>query len=147
MSDDGSPKTQLLSPHERLFIATFVDPSRRQRWAEFLGNKGRRELFLTRLADSRDLIRSLMRPIEPSAKNAKQIIDQLNRWRIPDHCHIISQCKELDGCEMPVKEAINEVFGIGLGSVVSCLPGKIAYYDGEMPKDKWLLVAHGQQWV
>lgn len=130
-----------LDAHESNFIQSFVDVDRRKRWAEALVNKRKRNLFLIRLADSRDFIKIHMHPINPSPRTYKELLVQLKILKTQELCHIISQYSALDGCKLELQEAIRRVFGIGLGSIVSCVPGKLAYFEGEMPKDRWLLIA------
>jgi hypothetical protein len=51
----------------------------------------------------------------------------------------MSESSEVDGRDLPLKTAIEEVLGYGLGSVISCIPGQLAYYEGEMPSDRFVL--------
>jgi hypothetical protein len=51
----------------------------------------------------------------------------------------VSKLPDIDGKEISLKEAIEEVLGCGLGSILSCVPGKLVYYEGEGPGDRYIL--------
>jgi hypothetical protein len=57
----------------------------------------------------------------------------------PEKCHVISEDIDVDGKEMMLREAIEEVLGYGLGSILSCIPGRLVYYEGEGPGDRYVL--------
>jgi hypothetical protein len=44
---------------------------------------------------------------------------------------IISELASLDGQELGIEEALSQVRGREIGSVLSCLPGKLAYFEDE----------------
>ncbi len=41
---------------------------------------------------------------------------------------------------MDLKEAINELFNMDFGYIISCIPGKLAYYQGEDIFNKAILL-------
>jgi hypothetical protein len=51
----------------------------------------------------------------------------------------MSEQTELDGSLMPVADALNRVVGHGCGTFLSCVPGKLGYYEGEDPEERYLL--------
>jgi hypothetical protein len=53
-------------------------------------------------------------------------------------CWAISKDPELDGRELDLKTILEQLIGSGTGTLLSCLPGKLAYFDGE---DERLLLA------
>lgn len=54
-------------------------------------------------------------------------------------CIAISADRELDGREPSLADALPEVVGSNGGTVLSCLPGVLAYYEGEEPGDRRIL--------
>jgi hypothetical protein len=48
----------------------------------------------------------------------------------------VSEIEELDGRILPLSNALNATFGMGLGTVLSCIPGALAYFEGERPGDR-----------
>jgi len=61
----------------------------------------------------------------------------LRRLGAPETCHIISEGK-LDGEEMHLGSALKEVVGGGLGTVISCVPGRLGYFEGEL-RERYIL--------
>src|ERR1041385_4702812 len=135
--DDSA--TNRVNSHERLFIQEFVIPERRGRWLEALGSTKRRRSFLTRLADSRDFVFEYMHPISPNRHQVGSIVAILQNLGAPNDCHAISQIAEVDGLDLALNECLEIVIGAGLGSVLSCLPGQLAYYEEETPGKRFIL--------
>ncbi|MGF1483179.1 MAG: hypothetical protein ACFBZ8_02315 [Opitutales bacterium] len=129
-----------LNPHEIAFIETFVLPERRERWLMKFGNPKIRSRFLTRLADSRDFCPNLLEKIEVTSLQSTSLNDII---KLPKTwsgiCYIISQWDAADQKQLPFKDCITMIHGIGLGSVVSIVPGSVCFYEGEMPGDTYLL--------
>jgi hypothetical protein len=46
----------------------------------------------------------------------------------PDDCWVFGN--HIDGRQMKLEEAL-EVIGLGTGTIVSCLPGKLAFFESE----------------
>ena len=46
---------------------------------------------------------------------------------------------ELDGVTKPLSDVIREVFAFVEGTLVCCVPGELAYYEGEAPKNRFIL--------
>ena len=49
----------------------------------------------------------------------------------PPTCYIISSSQLLDGQHMPTAAGLAAVMGSGNGAFISCLPGKLGYFEGE----------------
>lgn len=41
---------------------------------------------------------------------------------------------------MPLVQALSKTVAMGYGTVISCIPGKLGYYEGEDPRERYLLV-------
>jgi len=54
-----------------------------------------------------------------------------------ESCHFIGG--EHDGEEVKLLSALKQVVGHGIGTVLSCVPGKLAYFEGEI-RERFLLV-------
>jgi len=55
----------------------------------------------------------------------------------PAMCHFIGG--EHDGDDVDLLTALKTVVGYGQGTVLSCIPGQLAYFEGEV-KERFLLV-------
>lgn len=54
----------------------------------------------------------------------------------PETCHVIG---ERDGEDMNLLTTLEQLVGYGTGTVLSCIPGKLAYFEGEI-RERFLLV-------
>ena len=63
----------------------------------------------------------------------------LRRHGAPQTCFVISSDKRMDGLEMPLSDALSAVVGSGFGTYLSCVAGKLAYFEYEDLKSAWLL--------
>jgi hypothetical protein len=54
------------------------------------------------------------------------------RWeRLAESCHVISTNRELDGRDVDLAVALAGIVGTGDGSLVSCIPGRLGYFEDE----------------
>jgi hypothetical protein len=65
------------------------------------------------------------------------IADILRAMGAPESCHVIGG--EYDGEGMDLLTALKQIVGYGTGTVLSCVPGKLAYFEGEI-RERFLLV-------
>ena len=61
-----------------------------------------------------------------------------------EDCYVISENKNIDGKRLYVDEAINQVVGYGIGTLLVFGWGDIVYYEGEDANDRWISNSH---WV
>jgi hypothetical protein len=54
----------------------------------------------------------------------------------PESCHVIGG--EHDGKDMELLTALEQIVGYGTGTVLSCIPGKLAHFEGEI-RERFLL--------
>ena len=57
----------------------------------------------------------------------------------PAECVLIAEDAALDGRRMPLAEALDAIVGRGMGAFVSCIPGRLAFYEGESVGDRCIL--------
>ena len=121
-----------MNPHESAFVDTFVVASKRSRWRMQLGDPRKRWQALHRLADTKDLDRRHLSPIPKGSQSPEAIAQQLRSLGAPEQAFVISEFPDVDGQALPLAEALAQVVGGGVGSVVSCLPGRLAYHEAEV---------------
>ena len=46
-------------------------------------------------------------------------------------CWVISENSELDGQEIDLQTALEKTIGYQMGTFISCIPGKLAYFEDE----------------
>lgn len=126
MSDKAEKST-----HEESFVKSFVTKDYRDRLAFEL--RKRRGDFLGRFChdaltylDPRFIIE-----IPKPNSNQVEICRELKRRGAQDSCHAISMSDEIDGRILPLTDALSIAVGFGLPSILSCIPGELAYLETE----------------
>ncbi len=79
------------------------------------------------------------RKVPASTDTVEWILDELRRRGAPEACYIISANADLDGRLMPLPEALGEVHAMQMGTLISCIAGQLAYYEGEDPHERYVL--------
>src|SRR5258706_1294137 len=124
-------ETRNVVEHEASLIRAFVRPERRPRLLELLASSKGRAKLRSSLAHFRDLDMRFAHLVPPSAHHARDIEAALRAKGAPDICHVLSELAELDGRDMPLWTALAEIVGRGMGSFVSCIPGKLGNFESE----------------
>jgi hypothetical protein len=57
----------------------------------------------------------------------------------PKSCYVLSDDNSLDGREMPLTDAISEAANSGWGTIIICIPGRLAFYYDECGARKMIL--------
>jgi hypothetical protein len=119
--------------HEQAFVENFVQRERRERTLLCLAKPKKRRKFVHEFAHHGTYILAseCLRSIKPSEQNPDSIFAILRRLGAPDTCHVISE-GNFDGKEMELLAALNEIIGRGMGTVISCLPGRLGFFEGEL---------------
>ncbi len=127
-----------MNPHEQAFVEAFVQPRRRERAAFCLSNPKKRHEFINKFAHhGRDvLIPQHLKSIDPSHQNPKSIYNLLHSLGAPRTFHVIST--RISVSDIELLSALQQVVGCGLGTVISCIPGRLGYFEGEW-KERFIL--------
>ena len=128
-----------MNPHESAFVESFVVKARRERALELLASSKNRHKFTSKFDHDglNYFIPECIRSIEPRYQHPPNIADILRAMGAPDTCHVIGG--ERDGEDLDLLSALEEIVGYGTGTVLSCVPGKLAYFEGEI-RERFLLV-------
>jgi hypothetical protein len=127
-----------MNPHESAFAESFISKARRERALELLASSKNRHKFTSKFDHhGRDFIPECIRSIEPRHQHPPNITDILRAMGAPDTCHVIGG--EHDGKDMELLAALKQIVGYGTGIVLSCIPGRLAYFEGEI-RERFLLV-------
>ena len=135
--------------HEQGAIRAFVQPDKQERFLGFLANPKNRKKLTKSLAHFRWFDQRFATPIpwrvDPNAKlwerhlqGIENIYLLLKSKGAGMTCWCISEDSEIDGRELDLRAALELVSGRGIGTILSCVPGKLAYFGGE---DEELLLA------
>lgn len=129
--------------HASALIRAFVAPDRRERYLTLLGSARGRAKLQNGLAHFRDLDRRFAKPIAPAEQTPAGIAALLQARGAPDECVLLAEDCALDGRRLALTEALRQVLGRGMGAFVSCIPGRLAYFEGESAGERWLLERAG----
>jgi hypothetical protein len=124
--------------HER-GLARFLVGEWRARFRESLAPAKRRDTLRSQLPHLTHLDPRFARPIDEQSAGA--LGAQLREKGAEDRCYLLSEDPGLDGRELPLDEALLAIVDGGSphATFVSCLPGKLAYFHGVEPGDRYVL--------
>ena len=126
---------------EATLISTFVNGAKRKHLIEILANPKRRHRATATLAHFGDFDPSLVVRLGSDIQTAAAIEGALRSRGAGEHCHVISDNRAIDGKHLPLKSALEKVVGHGMGTVLSCIAGELAYYEGQDPAERCILAA------
>ena len=108
-----------------------AEPQRRRLKVLFeLGPKRRREA-VSLFDHALELIEQHCVPVAPSQQEPAGIAALLRTMGGPDACHVVGGGAALDGRDLPLGEALDAVVGKGRGAFLSCLPGRLGFFEFE----------------
>jgi hypothetical protein len=126
------------SGHEEGLVKAFVARPKQDRMIELLRKPKRRRDVLTTLAHFKDLDpRFAMRAPEPHSSSS--VLRLLRSRGAPAECYVVSEDPDLDGRILPLAAALDAVVGMGMGTLLSCIPGRLGYFEGETPSERYVL--------
>jgi hypothetical protein len=105
----------------------------------FLTSKKGRMKLLDKLYHFDDFDPTCIVELSAACNSANGLIAELRRRGATDEVYVMSVAEELDGVSGPIEDVIQEVFESVEGTIVSCLPGTLAYYEGEAPNNRFIL--------
>lgn len=128
-----------MNDHERGFLPFLAEPTR-TRMETLLGLGQKRRI------DVRSLLHQSVR-LDPrfaqhltgSDAFSGPVEAMLQKRGAPSTCYVLAANSELDGREMPLSEALDAIIGMGDGAFVSCIPGRLGFYEYAGMKSSYLL--------
>lgn len=124
---------------EVAFVNAFVVRDKRERYRGFLAGK-RRSKVLDSLYHWDDYYSGRVVAIPPACQTRADILSKLSELGAPALCYAISNDRDLDARKMSLEEALRDVVGNGEhGTILSCIPGRLAYYEGQDPENRFIL--------
>ena len=127
-----------MNDHERGFLTFLAEPTkRRMQTLLAMGEKRRREV--------RELLHQAVR-LDPrfcqhltgSEAFSAHVEAMLCKRGAPSTCYVLAAGSDLDGCQMPLPDALNSIIGKGNGVFVSCIPGRLGFYEYASMKSSYL---------
>ncbi len=132
------PTAEEARSHEEGLIRSFIAPYKRERFLKLMANpKARRKLVGT-FAHLQDLDPRFAHRIPPGHQTVDKVYLLLKQKGAPDTCYVMGD-SELDGREVSLREALEGIFDVSFGNFLSCIPGKLGYFGGEEPNERYIL--------
>lgn len=117
--------------NEHALIAAFVKRSKRDRYREILSNPRLRHKFTNQLAHFADFDPKYRVSLPSNKLFVDNIALELQRRHSPSIVFAISEDPFLDEKEFPLVDALKQIVGRGMGTVLSCIPGRLAFVETE----------------
>lgn len=125
--------------HETQLIQNFIRREKQDRLLSFLCNPNKRRKATDTLYHLRDLDKKHIVDITLNSLSPLQIAQALRERGAPKTCWVVSTNSELDAKEVDLETVLSDIVGGSEGSLLSCIPGKLAYYEGESPNNRYML--------
>lgn len=135
--------------HEAAVIRAFVQGGKQERFLGFLANPKNRKKFTESLSHFRWFDPRFVAPVpwkvdpkltlwEKHVSGIENIYRLLKSTGAGLPCWAISEDSEIDGRELDLRAALEHVNGRQIGTILSCVPGKLAHFESE---DETLLLS------
>ena len=129
--------------HEELLVRAFVARPKQERLIELLAKPKRRRDILMTLPHFHDLDPRFAVRVPSAQQSSSEILKLLRARGAPADCYILSEKKALDGQTLPLDAALDAVVGRGMGTLLSCIPGRLGYFEGEVSGERYVLERRG----
>ena len=126
--------------NEQSLIAAFVKRNKRDRYREILSNPRLRHKFISQLVHFTDFDPKYRLPIPSNRLFVSNTAHELQKRHSPKIVFAISEDPALDQKELPLVEALKQTVGRGMGTVLSCIPGRLAFVETE--DERFILERH-----
>ena len=117
--------------HEEAAVKAFIRSNRQERYLKFLSSPNQRNRFTSELAHFKALDAKCLVTIPSNQQNPSSVAELLTTKGAGSRCWVISENSELDSRELDLREALNETIGSGMGTIISCVAGKLGYFEDE----------------
>lgn len=117
--------------HEEELVKAFIIPARRERYLEFLKSPKKRAKFIEQLAHFKHLNPQYAVTIPTNQRKPDSLLKFLTGMGAGTSCWVISENPDMDGRELDLESALKETVGRQMGTFLSCVPGRLAYFEDE----------------
>ncbi len=128
-----------MNDHERGFLEFLANPSRRRMEALLgLGTK-RRAIVRSLLHNAVLLDQRHAQKLTGSEAFTAPVEALLLKKSAPATCYVLGAGGDLDGREMPLRVALDGIIGASNGAFVSCIPGRLGFYEYATMQSSYIL--------
>ena len=109
----------------------FILPNMRDRYVEMVSSSRNRQKLIDELAHFGHFDPRFRLPLESKKLFPAGIETVLRAKGAGSTCWVISEDRSIDGREIGLAEALKEVVGNQMGTVLICIPGRLAFVETE----------------
>jgi hypothetical protein len=126
--------------YEQAVVRAFIRKDKEERSLFLLSHPERRRKFTEGLAHFKWLDMKFAHIIPAStAHTATELISLLRQKGAGKTVWIISEYRAINGREMDLEEAMEQTSGRSMGTILCCIPGRLAFFRTEEIRGKYLL--------
>lgn len=126
--------------HEEGFVKSFIVPEKQERYLSLLKNKKGRLKIRFGFNHRNDLNMKYATIIPRSLQSVDKVEELLKEKGALASCYVLSSNPNTNEESMPLHDALEATIGKGMGTMISCIPGKLAYFELEDVGEKYLLI-------
>lgn len=112
-------------------IKALVVKQKRDRYIDKISSAKKRKDFVAQLAHWNDFNPRFIVRISPSSQHPAGIEAILRAKGAPATCQVISENSALDSKTVLLEDALKETVGYQMGTLLCCIPGRLAYFENE----------------
>ena len=117
--------------HEEALVKAFIPAHRQERFLEIIAKPKKRAKLLTELSHFKALNPKFMIAIPSNQQNPSDLVKLLRAKGAGTKCYVMSENRDLDGQEVDLETALKETVGAQMGTLISCVPGRLGYFEDE----------------
>jgi len=133
-----------LNEQEGSFVRAFIVKDKQERYLQFLASPKRRREILDRFNHVLDFDPKFATLVPKELRTADKLIQLLGQRGAAETCHVMADTLDIDGEDSPLREALAEVIAHDFGSVLCCLPGRLAFHKAEAIEQAWYIFERKQ---
>lgn len=126
-----------MNEHEEGFARRLIVPGKRSRYLMLLASQRGRKKVIASLSHFGDFDYRFATEVTSATKS--EIRKLLLQKGAPKTCYVMSEDREWDGREISFEDALEELVLTVEGTVISCIPGQLAYLELEGRDGRFIL--------
>ncbi|MDP2875436.1 MAG: hypothetical protein Q8O00_04570 [Holophaga sp.] len=119
--------------HEAAFTKAFILSEKRARFIQGLENPKRRKELLEQMSLHLPYVPKLGVEVPISQDFPEELEKLLVAKGAGTTCHVTVDGLKIDGRELPLRQALDQICMHEGGAILSCIPGRLAYYKPASP--------------
>lgn len=111
---------------------------------QFLASPKRRREILNRFNHALEFDPKFATPVPKELCTAERLMQLLRQRGAAETCHVMADSLDIDGEDLPLREALAQLIAHDFGSVLCCLPGRLAFHKAEAIEQAWYIFERKQ---